>query len=179
MGSPYYGFEIIEVDNAEALAAGTKTLVDRLRQPWGPVPLEPYSQAEHGKTHMYQFRPRVLDDEDEAKRWLLREQRGADGSTRLDKAPEPPVELSAVRDAIEAKLPGLAEDFACTWVQVNDTRDKDELRAHVDKPAWGDIVIVFTLDEVEVELSSRDAPPMRVVVPSGAANGRFTVTSTP
>ena len=33
------------------------------------------------------------------------------------------------------------------------TDGADTLAAHVDKPAWGDVVVVFTLDDIGIELN--------------------------
>ena len=38
---------------------------------------------------------------------------------------------------------------------MNVTDGADTLAAHVDKPAWGDVVVVFTLDDIGVELAAR------------------------
>jgi hypothetical protein len=38
---------------------------------------------------------------------------------------------------------------------VNVTDGADTLAAHVDKPAWGDVVVVFTLDDIVLELAAR------------------------
>ena len=35
------------------------------------------------------------------------------------------------------------------------TDGADTLAAHVDKPAWGDVVVVFTLDDIVLELAAR------------------------
>ena len=78
---------------------------------------------------------------------------GLDGSSNLSSCPEPPPEVEAVRRALELAEPALATHFVCTWAQLNVTGDGgDVIEAHVDRRGWGDIVVVYTTETIEVHL---------------------------
>eukprot|EP00633_Aureoumbra_lagunensis_P004849 CAMPEP_0197320424 /NCGR_PEP_ID=MMETSP0891-20130614/59747_1 /TAXON_ID=44058 ORGANISM="Aureoumbra lagunensis, Strain CCMP1510" /NCGR_SAMPLE_ID=MMETSP0891 /ASSEMBLY_ACC=CAM_ASM_000534 /LENGTH=561 /DNA_ID=CAMNT_0042811801 /DNA_START=106 /DNA_END=1791 /DNA_ORIENTATION=+ len=101
---------------------------------------------------MYQFRPACGNENFE--KFMLSEQRecsASDKSTDLRFRVRPPEEIAALVHAFDRALPTLGH-YEPGWVQVNVTLGEDGLNPHVDKFGWGDLIVVFTTHQIQVEL---------------------------
>ena len=100
---------------------------------------ERFASTKHQLTKMFQFR-----DADLPQSLLDREQRSSDGSTRLGRHGAPPACVGRLLAGVHEALPELARHYRVGWVQINDSSGADEIRGHVDRPGWGDVICTFT-----------------------------------
>ena len=113
--------------------------------------LEPYNQSKNNL--MLQYRPRARDVDYEV--YMQREQTSSDTSTNVSGCPRPPLALAELLNEIDVAAPWLLH-YEAGWCQVNLTHKAkgDELRPHIDKLSWGDIIVVFTTQDITLTLSN-------------------------
>ena len=56
----------------------------------------------------------------------------------------PPACVGRLLAGVHEALPELARHYRVGWVQINDSSGADEIRGHVDRPGWGDVICTFT-----------------------------------
>ncbi|KAH8064255.1 hypothetical protein JL721_8400 [Aureococcus anophagefferens] len=64
--------------------------------------------------------------------------------TRLGRHGAPPACVGRLLAGVHEALPELARHYRVGWVQINDSSGADEIRGHVDRPGWGDVICTFT-----------------------------------
>jgi len=145
------GFRLVEFgDQGKALEESIVDMVERLTR---TSMSEVYGQTSKGNVQMFQFRPRAttaaLED------FMMSEQKSCDRSTDLTGRPRPPREIGRLVEALDEAAPFL-KHYELGWVQVNATAKEREakLNAHVDRPGWGDVIVVFTTKAIKINLTS-------------------------
>ena len=111
--------------------------------------VEHFTGTSSQRTIMYQFR-----DDDLPRALLDCEQRSADASTALGGRGPPPACVDRLLAGLYAARPELKRHYRVGWVQINDSSGSDAIRAHVDRPGWGDVICTFTTAEFALVLKS-------------------------
>lgn len=134
--NPFDGVQFADVAAGAAIARDVETFLKDARV---NGVCERFGSTKHQLTKMFQFR-----DADLPQSLLDREQRSSDGSTRLGRHGAPPACVGRLLAGVHEALPELARHYRVGWVQINDSSGADEIRGHVDRPGWGDVICTFT-----------------------------------
>jgi len=134
--NPFDGVQFADVAAGAAIARDVETFLKDARV---NGVCERFASTKHQLTKMFQFR-----DADLPQSLLDREQRSSDGSTRLGRHGAPPACVGRLLAGVHEALPELARHYRVGWVQINDSSGADEIRGHVDRPGWGDVICTFT-----------------------------------